>query len=184
MTSQTHVNVLQDDTELLRLAQRFDKQALTLIHERYYPEVYRLALYRLQDAELAEDIAGEVMLSLLEALKKNNGPKSSVRGWLIRVTANHIAYHFRRRKRFSSVPIDESLPVSDMEHSQLQDIALQTALDDITLEQQEVLALRFKEGLSIEETAVKMRKTVSAIKALQFRAVASLKRLMDLGREA
>jgi DNA-directed RNA polymerase specialized sigma24 family protein len=46
----------------------------------------------------------------------------------------------------------------------------------LTTEQQNVLALRFGDGYSLEETAAAMRKNVNAIKALQFRALASLQR--------
>jgi RNA polymerase sigma-70 factor (ECF subfamily) len=46
----------------------------------------------------------------------------------------------------------------------------------LTPEQQHVLALRFGQGYSLEETAVLMDKKVNAVKALQFRALATLQR--------
>lgn len=50
------------------------------------------------------------------------------------------------------------------------------ALTLLTEEQQQVLALRFGQGYSLEETATRMEKNVNAVKALQFRALASLQR--------
>jgi RNA polymerase sigma-70 factor (ECF subfamily) len=50
------------------------------------------------------------------------------------------------------------------------------AYAQLTSEQQHVLALRFGQGYSIEETAVYLKKNVNAVKALQFRALASLQR--------
>jgi RNA polymerase sigma-70 factor (ECF subfamily) len=46
----------------------------------------------------------------------------------------------------------------------------------LTPEQQHVLALRFGQGYSLEETATFMNKNVNAVKALQFRALAALQR--------
>jgi RNA polymerase sigma-70 factor (ECF subfamily) len=46
----------------------------------------------------------------------------------------------------------------------------------LTAEQQHVLALRFGQGYSLEETAAFMDKNVNAVKALQFRALAALQR--------
>jgi RNA polymerase sigma-70 factor (ECF subfamily) len=46
----------------------------------------------------------------------------------------------------------------------------------LTADQQNVLALRFSQGYSLEETASLMKKNVNAIKALQFRALAALQR--------
>jgi RNA polymerase sigma-70 factor (ECF subfamily) len=53
---------------------------------------------------------------------------------------------------------------------------VQQAYAQLTVEQQEVLALRFNQGYSLEETADAMKKNVNAIKALQFRALAALQR--------
>ena len=46
----------------------------------------------------------------------------------------------------------------------------------MTPEQQNVLALRFGQGYSLEETASLLEKKVNAVKALQFRALAALQR--------
>ncbi len=45
--------------------------------------------------------------------------------------------------------------------------------------QQQVINLRFGEGLSLEEVAVITEKTVGAVKALQHRAIEALRRLLD-----
>jgi len=57
-----------------------------------------------------------------------------------------------------------------------QNRAVQSAYTQLTPEQQNVLALRFGQGYSLEETAEFMNKNVNAIKALQFRALAALQR--------
>jgi RNA polymerase sigma-70 factor (ECF subfamily) len=49
----------------------------------------------------------------------------------------------------------------------------------LTSEQQHVLALRFADEHSLEETAAIMEKSVNAVKALQFRAIASLRRIFE-----
>ncbi len=54
--------------------------------------------------------------------------------------------------------------------------SLHRALTQLTLDQQQVIAFRFGNGYSLEETATLMDKNVNAIKALQFRAIAALRR--------
>ena len=51
------------------------------------------------------------------------------------------------------------------------------------MEQQHVLALRFSEERSLDETARIIGKSVTAVKALQFRALASLRRLLREDKE-
>jgi RNA polymerase sigma-70 factor (ECF subfamily) len=46
----------------------------------------------------------------------------------------------------------------------------------LTMDQQQVIALRFGGGYSLAETAALMDKNINAIKALQYRAIAALRR--------
>jgi RNA polymerase sigma-70 factor (ECF subfamily) len=56
---------------------------------------------------------------------------------------------------------------------------LRAAIDRLTEEQSEVVSLRFLEGYSISEVAEMMNKTEGSIKALQYRAVATLRQFLQ-----
>jgi len=53
------------------------------------------------------------------------------------------------------------------------------AMVRLTIDQQHVLALRFSQDLSLEETATIVGKSINAVKVLQFRALAAMRRLLD-----
>jgi RNA polymerase sigma-70 factor (ECF subfamily) len=57
---------------------------------------------------------------------------------------------------------------------------LRAALAELTEEQAQVINLRFLEDLSIAEVAEIMEKTEGAVKALQYRAVINLRRVMQV----
>jgi RNA polymerase sigma-70 factor (ECF subfamily) len=156
-------------------------QAIGAIYDEYFPEIYRYALYRLGDEFLAEDIASDVFIRLLEAEQNGRGPQTNLKGWLIGTASHIITDHLRKKYRHPEDELPASLP--DLEpdiaaqldrRAQTDDI--KTALSNLTAEQQHVLSLRFGQGYSIDETAYLMNKNVNAIKALQFRALASLQR--------
>jgi RNA polymerase sigma-70 factor (ECF subfamily) len=176
-----------DNAMLLQLARAGDARGLAEIHDRYYPKLYRYALYRLGDDADAQDVAGEVFVRLLDTLRAGRPPQSTLGGWLFGVAAHLVADHFRRAPR-------ESLPLSDglLAHTsaaheaeeRLQHQQLRAAMRLLTAEQQEVLALRFGDGYSLEQTAEIMSKSVNAVKALQFRATAALRRVLgETGNE-
>ncbi len=161
--------------------QKLESQAVGAIYDRYFPDVYRYVRYRIDDDVVAEDIASEVFLRLLEAAKKRQGPGSSLKGWLIATASNAVNDHLRRKYRRPESELSDAMPdqassvpaeVDAREEKKL----VQTALTQLTDEQQHVLALRFGQGYSLEETAAFLKKNVNAIKALQFRALASLQR--------
>lgn len=166
------------ETRLLAQAQRLDHAALSQIHDTYYPALYRYALYRTSDAPVAEDIAGETLMRLLDALHHRK-PIQNLRAWLFGVAAHLVADHFRRAP---AGELPESLPAADAPASEVEDRlrqqAVQQALHTLTEEQQTVLALRFGDGYSVEETANTLGKTLNAVKALQFRALGALRRAL------
>ena len=160
---------------------KLDSQSIGAVYDRYFPEVYRYVRYRISDETIAEDIASDVFVRLLEASRRKQGPQSNLRGWLIATASNVVNDHHRRNYRRPVEALSETMPDGapgihaqvDMREKQN---LVQGALAQLTPEQQHVLALRFGQGYSLEETAEILNKNINAVKALQFRALASLQR--------
>ena len=158
-----------------------DAQAIGAVYDQYFSEVYRYVLYRVGDQILAEDIASDVFIRLLEAVKIGRGPDSNLKGWLIGTASHVVMDHLRKKYRRPEEEIPESFPdltpspSSEVDQRE-QNNLVRGAYSKLTVEQQDVLALRFGQGYSLEETASRMDKNVNAVKALQFRALAALQR--------
>jgi RNA polymerase sigma-70 factor (ECF subfamily) len=158
-----------------------DSKTIGAIYDQYFSEVYRFVLYRVGDQTLAEDIASDVFIRLLEAVQVGRGPDSNLKGWLIGTASHVVTDHFRKKYRrpeeelHESMPDLNSSPASEVDQREQNQI-VRGAYQKLTPEQQDVLSLRFGQGYSLEETAARMEKNVNAIKALQFRALAALQR--------
>jgi RNA polymerase sigma-70 factor (ECF subfamily) len=76
------------------------------------------------------------------------------------------------------VLIGDDDPESEFDENSKQ-LRVRQAILELTPEQQHVLALRFSEERSLQETADIMGKSVTAVKALQFRAIAALQRQLS-----
>lgn len=172
-----------DERRALDGLRRFDSQSIGAIYDQYFSEVYRYVRYRINDDVLAEDISSDVFVRLLEAVQKKQGPQSSLRGWLIATASHAVNDHLRRQYRRPVEALSDSIPDSGRSvHSEIdareQNRMVRNAYAQLTSEQQHVLALRFGQGYSLEETAAQLKKNINAVKALQFRALASLQRQM------
>jgi len=158
-----------------------DPQAIGVVYDRYFRDIYRYVFYRIGDQAAAEDLTGDVFVRLLEAVQKKRGPETNVKGWLLSTASHVVMDHLRRRYRRPLESIPDSLPdhdpgpLSNLEMRE-QNRSVQEAYTQLTPEQQHVLALRFGQGFSVEETARQMKKNINAVKALQFRALAALQR--------
>ncbi len=158
-----------------------DPQVISAVYDRYFPDIYRFVFYQLNDESLAEDISSDVFLRLLEASKKKRGPKKNLKAWLLSTASNVVTDHLRRhyRRPVTELPdnlIDQATTPLDKFEEKYQNELTHEALQHLTSDQQTVLALRFGQGYSLEETAAAMKKKSNAIKALQFRALAALRR--------
>ena len=171
---------------LLQRASECDPAALTSLYDQYVERIYSYIYHRVGQVELAEDLTGQVFMRMLEAVHAGRPWQSSFSGWLYRIAHNLVIDHYRRRGRATFVDIDEvSAPSSHGEpqpsvEATLDSEHLRQALRKVTDEQAQVISLRFLEDYSIAETAEIMGKTEGAIKALQYRAVSALRRVMQL----
>jgi RNA polymerase sigma-70 factor (ECF subfamily) len=158
-----------------------DPQVISAVYDRYFSDVYRYARYRVGDENAAEDIASDVFVRLLEASQKGRGPQTNLKSWLLGTASHIVTDNMRRSYRRPTEHITENVldplavPVDEVERHERED-SVRDAMKQLTPEQQHVLTLRFGEGYSLEETAAILKKNVNAVKALQFRALASLQR--------
>lgn len=170
---------------LLAAAMQYDEAALSELYDRYEAKIFNYIYRRTGDEALAEDFTAQVFLKMLESIRDQKAWHSSFSGWLYRIAHNLVIDHYRRKGRQSTVDIDEAAPTASEAHDPEVTVGqtldaehLRAAIRRLTDEQAEVVSLRFLEGYSINEVATMMNRTDGAIKALQYRAVATLRTLL------
>jgi RNA polymerase sigma-70 factor, ECF subfamily len=175
-----------DLRELLECAERAEPAALGMLYDRFSIRIYNYIYHRVGQADVAEDLTAQVFVKMLEAVNQRRGWQSSFTGWLFRIAHNLVVDHYRHKRRSMVVNIDDATPLaasdgdpvrgSEADYDREQ---LRLSLGKLTDEQAQVITLRFLEDLSIAEVADVMEKTEGAIKALQYRAVLALRRMME-----
>lgn len=174
-----------DEQALLDRARDRDRQALGELYDRYSGKIYSYVLYHVGDENLAEDLTANVFIKVLGAIDSSRAWDLSFSGWLYRIAHNAVVDNFRRRKNRTTLPLDERLvaidddPVSTAEGN-IAFESIKSAMVYLTDEQRTVVELKFFEQLSNLEVAGVMGKTEGAIKSLQYRALAALRRHIDI----
>ena len=154
------------------------------VYDEYAPALYRYTYRLLGHQSTAQEIVADTFIRLLTALKNGNGPKKNPSAWLYRVAHNLVVDHYRRSPPLEPVPID-SVQISQPDDKadevlrQEKAVYVRQALWKLTTLQQQVIVLKFLEGMDNEEVSKTMGKTVGSVKALQHRALTSLRRIME-----
>ncbi len=177
---------MENEEALLERAKRYDEEALEAIYDAYAPRIYRYIYRRVGDGMVAESMVGEVFVRMLGAIRDQNSWQTSFRGWVYRIAHNLIVDHYRSQPDDLPVPLEaeEVTAEGNPEMALGEKVSrerLLWAVRQLTPGQQQVLVLRFGEGLTARETAAVMEKSVSAVEALQHRGLASLRRILDGG---
>jgi RNA polymerase sigma-70 factor (ECF subfamily) len=162
---------------VVEAARNGDAGALAQICERLYPRIYRYLSYKVDDLRDAEDLAGEVFVRMLGAIREQKG---NIEAWLFRIAGNVLTDHYRKRAvRSGEVELTEELagesdPAAAAERK-LDGERLRRVLKALTEEQRETVLLRFVMGYDHDEVAAMMGRSAGAVRALQFRALAALR---------
>ena len=179
---------------LVQRAQGGDAEAFGELYDRYVDQVYRYIHYRVPSAQLAEDLTSETFLRALRRISSFTWQGRDVGAWFVTIARNLIADHYksgRYRLELTTEDIADvsgrSTPVQAGPEGEvldaMQNKVLLEAVKQLGAEQQECIVLRFLQGLSVSETAQIMGKNDGAIKALQYRAIRTLGRLLPEGVE-
>jgi hypothetical protein len=100
---------LAQEDLLLARARRGDRVALTEIYEAYFPAIYQFIRLRVDDRQVAEDVASEVFVTLIDTIGTHSGPRQSLRGWLFRVARSELHGLQGKIHHFPTVTLDEAL---------------------------------------------------------------------------
>lgn len=176
------------DEDLLTGAKAFDLETLGEIYDRFSPGIYRYAMRLLGDDNRAEDCVAETFSRFLKILRSGNGPQDHLRAYLYRIAHNWITDHYRRQP-LTVLDLDDTLRAEDgflpenQVDQNLEQQQVRLAMQTLTPDQRQVITLRFIEGWENQEVAAALEKPVGAIKALQFRALNTLRRLLVQGEK-
>jgi len=148
------------------------------IYDRHAPQIYRYIYHRLGNQALAEDLTSEVFVRFLHA----RVVPENLLAYLYRSAHNAIIDYLRRNPSFLE-PLDERVAAERGDPAQLAELEsermrLRRAILRLTPDQQQVIVLRYIEELPNAEIARILGKPEGAVKALQHRALASLRVLL------
>ena len=157
------------------------------LYEEYYDKLAHYVYVRIGNKEEAEDIAGEVFLKALKSLKSYKEQGIPMQGWLFRIAHNLTVDYIRKADKRRTVPIDsviltgEDNPV-DAAEKNIEFERVTEAMKELTIEQREVINLRFFGGLTSKEVGDVLSKSDGAVREMQRAAIEKIRGIMGVGR--
>ena len=136
-----------------------------------------------QGAAEPDDLTSDVFERAFRRLGTFSGDEAGFRSWVFTIAHNVLVDDRRRRDRRPVTTPPGPEPVGgDVEDDALRRLSeerVRRLCDLLSPDQRDVVLLRRVAGLSLEETAAALGRTTGAVKALQHRAVAALRRQLE-----
>lgn len=180
---------LPDERQLIARAGRGDKDAVSALYEGYAKAVFRYISYRVESDMIAEDLTAEVFLRMVRGLPRYQDSGAPFGAWLYRIAATQLADHHRAKKRRAAEPLSDNQASDDTDPfgktAKAQEQAqLRRALASLPQDDQNLLILRFMQGLPNAEVAAILGKSDAAIRVMQHRALKALAKALGTDSKA
>lgn len=167
--------------EIVKAAKQGDKKAFAHLYEYYISPIFRFVYFRVKDYSDAEDLTQTVFLKAWNALSDYKQKKNPFSSWLYAIARNTVIDHWKKKKDWKISELgretikDDKRPIYDLIEEEEDFRTIKEAIGLLTEDQQEVIILRFIEGLSNKEIAEITKKSEESVRQLQSRAIKTLK---------
>ena len=183
------------DSLLISRYQKGDENALSILISRHQKELFSFIFYKLMDEELANDVFQDTFMKIIVSLKErryNDDGKFIL--WAKRIAHNLIIDHYRLKSKHIKVSEttyeNEEFSIFDLlketEENIEERLITNQIYDDLMKmlvflpeNQQEVIKLRFFEGLSFKEIAEQTNTSINTTLGRVRYALINMRKIME-----
>jgi len=179
-------NVGSQDESLLVAQAKDDLEAFGLLYEKYVQKIYNYVYYRTSNHHEAEDMTARTFQRAMRHISNYEQRGVPFSAWLYRIAHNVVANWHRDRSRRKVIALDElvayhqhrpspeGLVEEDEERRELLEV-----IHRLPANRQELLILKFVEGMSNATIGEIMGRSEGAIKSLYHRTLVALRKKMN-----
>ncbi|WP_377891292.1 RNA polymerase sigma factor SigX [Alkalihalobacillus sp. R86527] len=159
------------------------------LYNDYHTTLFQFLFYMVKNRAVAEELVQEVYIKVLRSYHSYE-ERSNEKTWLLTIARNvaidYLRTHNRRSSRwlskfeFNKQNTKDDTPLPEEIVMQKEEVqAIYHSLKNCTLDQQQVLILRYIQEFTVNETAEVLEWSVSKVKTTQHRAIKALRELLD-----
>ena len=171
-----------NEEDVLTRASQGDRDAFGLLYERDIDRIFNYVYYRTGNLHDAEDLTARVFQRAMNHIQSYTDRGVPFSAWLYRIAHNLVANWHRDNSRRKEVPLEDYTQQPQralapearvVDNQELEDLL--KAIRRLPPDRQQLLILKFVEGMSNAEVAMIMMRSEGAIKSLYHRTLMALR---------
>ena len=178
------------DSELIYKLKNADEDGYRQLIQEYQEKIFNTSISLVKNADDADDLTQEVFIEIFNSIHKFR-EDSLLSTWIYRITVNKSLEHLRKLKRKKRIRIltwfnkenrELNQEAANFNHpgvlaeNEEQSRILFRAIEKLPESQKVAFTLHKLEGLSYDQIAEVMQKTLSSVESLMHRAKTNLKK--------
>lgn len=180
--SQYHQSKEQLDEEkiLIQEAQK-DRAKFAPLYKKYFEQIFRFILKRVEGEEVAADITSQVFLKALTNIAKYKDMGFPFSSWLFRIARNELYDMYRKKEVEMVVSLETKgivVMISEMGPDQKDHSHLTAALSQLDEDEMELIELRFFEDRAFKEIGEILNITENNAKVRTYRTLDKLRKIL------
>ena len=178
------------DEDALILAVKGDQNAFGILYAKYVNRIFNYVYYRTGNYFDAEDLTARVFYRANNHISRYRNMGVPFSAWLYRIAHNLVANWHRDNHRRQEVSLEDAtllphkgdLPEATLMQNQELD-GLLIKIHTLSADRQQLIILKFVEGLSNSEIGIIMGRSEGAVKSLYHRTLLALRNELEIIEE-
>lgn len=149
---------------------------------QYHDKIEHYIWGKVSDRYVAEDLTSVVFLKVCNKLSEYNESKASIATWIYTIANNTVIDYYRTNKSYEEIP-EEIASLEGVDEKVINDEMLSKlafALKQIPERERDLLVLRFYDGMTLKNIAIKMGMSYANAKVVQVKAFNHIKEYLDI----
>jgi len=179
--------ILQDEPDLVEGA-KSNPEAFGAIYTHYFPRVYNYVRFWVGGPDAADDLTARIFEIILDKIELYNASRGVFASWLFAIAHNVVTDFYRSSAKQSWVALDAIGDVACTEPGPEETAVvgefreeLLTALARLEERERNIIALKFKAGLTNRHIAELIGLSESNVGVILYRAIRQLRSILKSG---
>lgn len=159
-----------------------DTAAVAALYDHYFPLIYKYVLYRVSDAQIADDLVSQIFERMLSDLDRYQPELAPFGAWLFGIARHVVGNYYRTKKRQNwlslegifNLPNNDPVPEEAFLKIEQGDHLLQS-LAKLSDRERDLIGLKFAGGLTNREISTLTRLTEANVGVILYRAIQRLR---------
>lgn len=159
-----------------------DTAAVAALYDHYFPLIYKYVLYRVSDAQIADDLVSQIFERMLSDLDRYQPELAPFGAWLFGIARHVVGNFYRTKKRQNwlslegifNLPNNDPIPEEAFLKIEQGDHLLQS-LAKLSDRERDLIGLKFAGGLTNREISTLTRLTEANVGVILYRAIQRLR---------